>query len=84
MHLDEIQDILNIFQDHLEGCQAQNDEIHMWRERFLTENKSIHLKEYFLSIPSKNFLNKRPEELIDQLNDFCKEKIDERHKTKSL
>lgn len=66
---DKIHWLLESMNQHLYGCDAMQDEVVMWRIRFLREkNANTLTSNFFLSTPSQYFKDKN----VDQIFDECR------------
>ncbi len=66
--------LIRSLNNHLNGLDAQNDEVLMWRKRFLKEqNASPIIWNYFLSNPSSTFQHTSPEDLLKQAKEYSEQ-----------
>lgn len=63
-----LEDMIKSYKNSKKNILFQNEEIFFWRNKFLSQNKIDNIrKEYFLSLPSINFMQKSPDEHINDL-----------------
>lgn len=63
--------LIRSLNSHLHGLDAQNDEVLMWRKRYLKVNQvPPPLWNYFLSNPSIYFKDKTPEQLLQEAKEY--------------
>lgn len=61
---------------HLNGCDAQADEVDMWRNWYVKEfmkDKTEYQKYVFRSLPSQSFKDKTPEQVLKEQCEFSNE-----------